>query len=956
MTWDRIKATGRGELAFRVKVGGLDYEFVTNHRMVQDVTDTTGTAAGGIVKRRLGLKREGLRIQEEAILPENRIELGGNSFTIVDDHEQSATRAFLQRARKRTYLLNTSISSTTTNFRITTLAGFSAGDFMWIGSECMRLTAAPLLTGAGFDVFVQRGKLGTIAQRHFARTDLGEVLRPTFQDVPYGIETRRVTLYAYGDGDDFQGDGQVIWRGIVTQEAALPDGIDWRFEAGPITEVLKGEIGNGFEDLKFRGIYFSLREWKVEFQRLDGPLLGSVGPASPLIGPSIACTGSGFYETKWDLATDLHNQLVTASRRTWSDSNTNMGCQIIDGELLFTYTTDASEPSGVFATTGEGIRDVTTFSRDGSRPLYEFHQFQPLPLLLENTFDASTGTDSFRFRDTGRLLLSAPTDSTLAIRTVLPIPDILAPYYSGIPAVTFGRDPQRMHVSADSLSDKLNDVAVYRKADEETSGTGTGGTGGGTGGDAEDVLIGRSVPRDTITVDLTNRTVTAQLYRNFVATNEDTYMAAGTTFERDGNVVDFIQKLIEISPDLANQGYCPLIGPDDFDLDSMKTVISGVSLNVFAAHRRYSFFKKGPTLEEVLQPEFKLIGCYPALTPEGKLTIRPFRQITSRETAVHSLGADDILTDDTFPPLISNKYGIWNSVSLKTRYDPQSEEHLGTEFIVNNLDSISQNSGKRKTIEIAPKSFSVLAQIPIEEIIEPFLWKETGILAFRYWVTALDVSMTMFSSSIGDTVRISSRQLPNPFLNASRRRGTSVLGGVIVGREFDLAAGFGRIQILLSEENITGELTAATGIYSPGIPFVSSSTDGATLIIPIPASEIERLFGAGEDMSDHFRVGDRVCLRERDADDPDTSGVGTVTSVGIAEIDIEFAAADEIPDGVGTGEDFSLGFASLAETTGTLSASATQVTYAIVDSGSHTADESEVEGYPAGDHDFFFSP
>jgi len=967
MSWEAILATGRGTLEFRVKIAGLDYEFVTNSMMVQDKIDDTGTGPGGMVYRRNGLKREGLSIQEEAILPENRVDLTGNSFTVTEDHDYSATRAFYRRPTKFSQLMIDRASPTATSIGTTNGTRWASGDYAWIGSECIRLFAEPAPTTTGNSIWsVQRGKLGSIAQRHFTTTDLGDVVRPVIQDVPFGIENRRVTLYAYGDGDDLQGDGTAIWRGLVTQEASTIDGMNWTFEAGPVTEVLSGEIGSSFEEITFRGLYFSKREWKLEFQRLDGPKFystvgpgGTIGtPADEPTGTIISCTGSGFYESKWDLASDLNNQLVTASRAQWSESSTTMGCIIIDGDITFTFTSSDDELllSGVMGSTSDGIRRENRVGPDASKPIDGYQLLRNLPERLTSQYDPSIGGNTFRFASDSRLQVSVRANQTYGIRTLIPVPDILAPYYGsndGGSSPGALRRPKRMHVSTEALSSELNTILVYRKGDSEET-----AEDGASSGDTGDTLIGQSLGRDTVSVDLSRRAIEADVYRNFVATNGDTYMIAGTNFVRSGHVVDFVSSLVEKAPNLANQGFCPLIGPDDFDLVDMQAVISTINLNSYTRSRSYSFYQKGKTLAEVLAAEYKLIGVYPALTPDGKLTIRPFRQITSLERPRHNLTSNDILTDETFMPLIPNKYGIWNSVELKTRYDPQQDEHKGQTFIVNNFDSIAQNSGKRKTIVIDPVSSPNTAQLPVEQFIEPFLVRETSLLAFKYYVTSIEVPMTMFSSSIGDTIKIENRQIPNPYNNSGTRRGNALLGGIIVGRQFNLAEGFGRIEVLVSNEKIFGELVMSTQVaaYAPEIVVAGTSASSPTTVVySLSPEQFDIITGPDVTLSDHFNIGDRINLALFDSDTESTGGVGTVTGINGFDLDVKYAGVGDVPPlGLPPGG-FTVQFAPDTEATGSGAQSDSGSQYVHVDSGAQANLQQSQQSFPGGDYNFTIS-
>lgn len=974
MSWTNIKNTGNGRLEFRVKIEGLDYEFVTNSRMVQDKIDFgpgpgVTTAPAGRVKRRLGLKREGLSISEEVILPENRLDLNGNSFTIIDDHEYSATAAFFRRPTIQGNLV-INISRTANNMAVTNGRGLAVGDYIWIGTEALRLTSVgsvPTSTG-NWLITAQRGRLGTTPQTHFVRTEQGELLRPAFQNCPFGIEARRVVLYAYGEGDDLQGNGTAVWRGIVTQEASTQDGVVWRFEAGPITELLKAELGNSFEDVKFRGIYFSKREWQIEFQRLDGPrFIGSAGgwgwsgvSASNPSGSIIACTGSGFYETKWDLASDLNRQLVTASRNRWSDSSTQMGCTVIDGELVFTYTTTTS-PKAVTALARDGIRRMTTFTSDTDQPLMPWQTIGQ-QWEIRGGGDPSAGEFTYTFVDGARIGWQVLANKTIAIRTVEPLPDIVAPYYSGVRPISGFRNPQRMHLAIDQLANGVTDVKVYKTNVQE----GETGTGGANREDDIEISrrMGESSAPNPVTVDLTNRTITTNMFGNFIATSEDYYMILGNRLNRSaGHVVKFVEALVSQSADLCTQGFCPLLTTEDFDLRDMATVISGVQMNNFINRRIYSFYKKGRKLEEILQNEYKLIGCYPALTQEGKMTIRPFRQVTPSERLDHYINEDDTLTDESFMSLEPNVYGIWNSISLATKYDAVADEHLGDTFVANNFDSIARNNGKKKTIECTPFSYEDTQLILVAEHIGSFLAREVGLLSEKYYVTNVEVPMTFFSSAIGDSVQIINRQIPNPYVGSIRRRGNALLSGIIVGRTFDLDRGFGTLKIFLSNEQIFGEISVVgVAAYTPGVIAPTGSVSGSTVVVTLTPEEKQRAFGS-DLIDDHLPPGTRVRFETFDSFSDSSSGVGTVgtiTSSGDTYyVSVSFAGGGDIPAALfSAGTEWQMTFPPYTAMTGTFSASMSQSQYSIIDSGSYTlataSGQSMWEGYAGGHHRFLF--
>jgi hypothetical protein len=91
--------------------------------------------------------------------------------------------------------------------------------YVHIGSECVRVSNAPSLVS----LTVTRGQFGTDALRWRIDGTDGS-LSPSWiriTDRPERFESRRARLYAYGDGDNPQGNGSHVWMGVVSTEPAM---------------------------------------------------------------------------------------------------------------------------------------------------------------------------------------------------------------------------------------------------------------------------------------------------------------------------------------------------------------------------------------------------------------------------------------------------------------------------------------------------------------------------------------------------------------------------------------------------------------------------------------------------------------------------------------------------------------------------------------------------------------
>lgn len=921
MSWNHVLETGNGELEFRLKITGLDYEFVTNSFMERNNTNPTGET----VKRRVGLKRNGFNISERVIIPESKIEIEGNTFTIVDV-EQQATRAFRRQASRTALMMASRMRDTDTSIWVSNNR-FSNGSIIWIGSEAMVITSDPSPTPGGFIYQVNRGALSTKPVFHYTTTDIEKTLNPTVQNVPFGIENQRVYLYAYGKGDDLQGDGTLIWKGVVIQDASF-DGMDWRLEAGPITEVFKGDFGIDSEAIRFRGIHIP-SYFQVTFERLtdetfdnaiDEKITIRIGP-DPSFGN--ARGAPSFFETKEDFIAQLNRQVFLELSANGFDWGSEVPQFQIDerGHLTATYTSDAVDPRWIRMlavpdrfgnsslafrgeTDGRGSRSEYTFPKAKTSSItYEITEFTGIPIVFPNRSYYLNFQDVF--------------------------PEQFTYLTQGIQYLHFN--------SAGFIFNKI--ANSFRLLDSE-----------------DKVLFGAqlisyssldnraeiSVPNIILNRDVRNPSI----QNSYVIINNDHKVVAYRQFFAPATTLPgFLSEIVDLSTEYASQGIMPLFYDDDFNIADIQSQFDSFIIPSPIRYREYQLVKPSQTFEEFLTEELKLFGCYPVTDLNGSISIRRFRTISPSEVKNHVLNSSNILTDESFPVLITNKDGIWNSIKVKTGWDAFEEEHLGTTYTVNDIESISTLQGKVKRIEIGPFSGDsagkAVADLAWANYILPLAERTISFIREKYETISVEVPMTLFSSSIGNTVSIRSKQLPSVFtLEGDNFRGQSVFNGFIIGRSFNLDEGSGRLEILVSNESIPAVLIPDTISYigtttiAPVVSPLTASVSSSYLDIVI--NDLGSRLPPNTSYVDLLTSNDRVRFTEWDSDSPfeDSARLDSFFLSGsnlVARVEFPTSVPPEISSNPSS---FRLSFDKLDSG---FDATENQLAYAYVDSGTKSA-------------------
>jgi hypothetical protein len=863
MTWENITDTiegGNGVVEYRLEIEGFDYSFVTNIGMVNNST---------YPKRIPGMLREGLNFEESIMLPQAKLKLNGNTFKIVDFQKQ-ATKAFVREPTTTIFLMN-NVSKGQSAMIVSDVGAISSqvGNYFWIGSEVIKLLG--IISSTRKEISVARGQLGTTPLAHFALTDLGVPIRPKIKNSYSTIERRRVKLYAYGTNDSLQGDGTIIWRGVVNQ-SVFEKGV-YSIQCGPVTDVLKSSMGVDMDDLKLRGINFGRFVWTISMQNLNG---NDIVSASYLNSAGATISASGFYNDKWALVQDLNNQAVTASRSWPTKANIQLAP---NGEILFCQTqTNANRAIKFASVYVRNLQPTTTISGlpyfNIYNPNFVFEVNQTTGLPIDTT---ATGRPSNTLKTYASRLKARPFPDqfmTYASNEALQV--------SGSYLTTAQKSlSKRFYLSAPQLPNQINQIDIY---------------------DEDNNLLGFNHVENPITVNVVDRYIQGSITINNCDSaldiiNNNCKIVAGTNFGQRTNLgtglfqgvaqnlYDFIYSLLYFSPQYCNNGTIPLITSKDFDYASILDVFKKLPVTPFVRDREYVFVKKSTSLEDYLNEEYKLLGVVPALSADGRMTITRLRNITPYETPEYTITAKDILTDNSFISKQENEFGIWNSVEIKTGYNPIKTQWEGTTYVQNNLESIADYNNTIHQVKIAPYSRTRNnAKIVPNDIaeLEAVMRKATSMFDSRYTVYTIEVPMKYFNVRLGSTALIQSKQIPNirpDYSNLETRYGTGKLIGLVVGKSFDLSKGFGKIKVFCNNEPWQGLSPNVTAVYPLDGLITSTPTSLGTSLYSVTMNTVSSSYFNGPESHEEFwNVGDGIKFEQWDSSTLNT-GTGQIKSI-----------------------------------------------------------------------------
>ncbi len=806
---------------------------------------------GSLVSRRTrihGLKSDGFVFGQKVDLVTAKAE--GSSFRVKFVNPKEGAALFGRRPSAVTYLTSDE-TNTATTIRCAGAGAFPTSGRAYVNTETFEYTAT---STAGFLGCV-RGDWESLAQYHY--TADGERQRyPEITDHPVVLEGRRVRFYAYAPGDDKQGDGTLVWVGIASTDANF-NGIVWSFQVDSMFRVLDQDVGGDLKDpTPIRGIYYPE----------SGPLVlrfyeanSTAAPPSGSVTTEGAIAIAGFWETNAAFVAAL-NTAIDAELTARSFNQTDFRA-VEDGDSwAIEFTADLSTPRYMFCeswsptdqlgqidngSSGRLVGVVTAGStyqirQDDAYPSAGtvpracwggyIHSREQAASLAESQKTGMDGTHySWRIYMGGS---TAVTSNTTAMSVDVTPPDVpqLSNAFSGV---------FNASVSAIDASDRYIDI--NRPADLRPR---------AAGDDDRDPVA------SAFTACVASSLPEVRLGRDYGVGGLSDFFIDTTT----GIMAQCAQ--------WVNTGAVPNVHPTTSILGDVVLDTSGNELqlaaasNRFTAARYYSVFTE-VSLRELVEHECRLLGTFPVIDNGQYITFKRLRLPSQSEGKSTPVTASLVLTDDQVLSWERAALGIYNTVRVRTGYDPIEDEHKGSVYKIRDVAAFGQSPNSR-TLDIQPKSGDP-GTVRYEDVVA-IGSRVLGVFGGPYVYLDVDVPLTMWGTEPGDILSITWSKLPN----TDGTLGVTGKLGLVTAVEFEPMKARGKLTVLLTDQRIAG--------YAPAgqVTVVSNGTSGTTGPFTVALSSDD--FPSGTTAADFFEAGDLVRVYRLDSNSTATV-LGSVDSV-----------------------------------------------------------------------------
>jgi len=847
MTWARVKETGSGSLAFRLVIAGHPIVFVSSPALVGADTD------GRI--RVAGLDARSCSTFAEKLNPA-KCELTADGFTakIIEDGSNRIGDSFNRLPTKINYL-STSITKTDVAIPLVNTNTANA-DVLFVGRECVLITSG----GGTASPTITRAYRNTTAQAHVVNATVG-LARPevTTEDaLAYNgrpsVEGLDVFLYVYGDGET--GTGTLIWRGIVAMQPRLPDLVTWEIACDSVTSVLDQALSGDLQGpVQVRGAYYHAATLPViHITRLSGATSGSATTTDTVdVTPP-----AGVYETQ----------------EAWCIAVT---------EAIRAATTGFTPPLN--PTSGAAPRIAAVVTSDGSWAL-QYTTVSASPLWYDIDVDGAlfdpfmSSTWAFVNPTTGAMVSTVATSSVYGLLQLTSIDGAgtMPRGYLGIASMVGRR------VGGGIAA--VNQIYL-------------GGIAAPTVGDtlviawpAFNGLPEVEASHNVVTAwDSTNRVATVEvadqpIFRRAYVRDALPTITVARTYESNGNVADFLAGLCAAAPADAPEGRQPFVTTTHVDTTTTSTnVAAAVAGRAWVAHRLYAG-RSDFSLAKYIAEECKLAGLVPSIGTDGRMLLVRFRIGAATEDDSYTITSTRNLSTAQLPGFEPSAFGMVNTISFKTGFDPSDGKHHGDAYILSDATALSRNP-LPSVMKIEPRSSAAGGDdaISIDDV-RAMASGWFGVLGASYATIVVACPLSAFDAIIGTQCSVTISQLPDA---ANGGRGVTLLPGVVIGRAVDLFGPTVTLTVLVTYVRIAG--------YTPSALIDSAgNVSGNTWDFNIDESEY---FASGQVTADCFAAGYAVRMTQRYVASP-TELDGTVVSVTGSTIRVTFTGAytDRTPDDV----------------------------------------------------------
>lgn len=823
MTWGNVKQTGSGSVALRLVIEGKRYQWVTDSLLAGSTTDDR--------ERVVGLLGDSIVWSDKCNIANATLESEGFTARIVDVSGK-ATEDFATMPDQVTYL-GANLSSSGTTMVVYDSGVFDVDEYIDLGTETMQVTAIP----TPISLTVSRAMRDSFAQAHY--TNDGDNLRaPQVTNRPVSIEGRRVYVYAYGD--TFSGNGTLVYRGICATEARLVDGTTWEITVDPLSSLLQQDVGTDLsEAVEPRGIYYNTdHDLRINLAMYNSADLSDYPRevAAFHFAEELGTDGYVFFESQ-DGFLEALNDLIVDKTSGWA-----AGYALDDGSTAGSPVLKAipdAEAGWVFQ------------YRTGSTPRW-----------LTVTYASPVDCGNITSPDRHSLISGSDPVDTVSASTTYKIPNGAGDFPGA------GQVPRGFFFGV-SPTGRLSDDPYLSEGQLIPL--------GGTAAPTSDFVtcsiqwptcgpyVEEEVQCRIRSVDTANRFISVVPLTESRPNAHPWAPGAlpKITFGRvfvEGNLWDYIQDVMDNAADGANVGRVPfLVDGEDFDSSTSEANVDAMTASSpLLSARIYGQFKP-MKLIDVITPELILMGGILSTSEDGGLVIRRLRTLAATETTDGEITASHQLN---FPSWERNAFGSVNTVILKTGWDAREDKYKGRTFVVRDVGSLARNKTARK-LELEPKSYldgdadSSVSESDVLSTISPLI----GLLGYPYDVVTFVLPLTHFDYHIGDTLNVTSAQIPN----RTGTRGVTSGTGIVIGRKCAIMEGTVELTLLMTLQQIFGYApTWRVASYTGTNPYTITVESAGR---PDGYSEI-----------DEMSAGDLVQIANIDSSSP-TVRTGTVTSV-----------------------------------------------------------------------------
>ena len=744
MTWARFLATGSGEIAARLSIEGLPYEFVSDPAMEKTTTD------GRIRVYALPEMGKGIVIEEKVNIPEAQLDASGISIRLFETQAEQVSKALTWKPDVERFI-DATITAAATSVTLLSATGIAIDDVVHVGTEAMLVTNV-----VGAVLTVTRAYWSTIAQQHWSN-ETG-IRRRMLSNRPYRVRGRRARLYAYGDGDDLSGDGTQVWLGTVVSEPECSSaGEVWSVQLASIAKRLDAKLGGGIETpLTVRGIYYP---WSAPLYVYLREV--TAGPTTE----DAEVVFTGFYATQRAFIIALQAAIDAA---------------VTAATLVGTYTVE------------ETLDGAWTLSVVTTAAITEFRWM--IASYQDGSGDGVMTTDGASVDWTG---LTVGTRYYVATWDAMP-GGLHADNARLVPRGCFGVPPIQGWTRRDeSVRATYPEHRIYISgafADDADSvqiewPSGASRSCKVTASDASGWITLRNTP------PVSEGTYFTETYGGQrVPTIKQVRRLA------QGSLSDLRAAIVSDGITYASRGAAPFL--TSADLGDWTTVVPLQASLGFAERsgmlvNREWYLYQAQDLLDVLRAEMQLLSVFPVIDSAGKVNLASM-DIPNATTAGATDLDDELITVD-WSSMARGGQTV-NRAIVKANYDP-AEDEWSNEHTVLDETAYAQDHEYRD-IEIEPRSTWSMGDsaITVEDVIgivNPVL----NLFGYPHDFVTIQVPWKHFDVLLGNVVTFSADHLPDARTGV---RGIAAAIGIVVGRKWEFGAAHGTIRVLIPWLDVAG--------------------------------------------------------------------------------------------------------------------------------------------------------